>query len=63
MNCSVFLLLCAVGGWAIFSSAIAKNLVLPILAQQLGATPATIEAMPAVMLRLRKPHTLPKSSP
>jgi DHA1 family multidrug resistance protein-like MFS transporter len=42
MKYSAFLLLCSVGGLAIFSSTIAKNPVLPILAQQLGATPATI---------------------
>src|SRR5919197_539197 len=34
---SAFLLLCTIGGLAIFSSTIAKNPVLPILAQQLGA--------------------------
>jgi DHA1 family multidrug resistance protein-like MFS transporter len=34
---SAFLLLCTVGGLAIFSSTIAKNPVLPVLAQQLGA--------------------------
>ncbi len=44
-NYSAFLLLCTVGGLAIFSSTIAKNPVLPILAQQLGANPATIGAI------------------
>jgi MFS family permease len=39
---SAFLLLCGVGGLAIFSSTIAKNPVLPILAQQIGADKATI---------------------
>src|SRR5919201_2576183 len=34
---SAFLLLCTIGGLGIFSSTIAKNPVLPILAQQLGA--------------------------
>jgi MFS transporter, DHA1 family, multidrug resistance protein len=34
---SAFLLLCTIGGLAIFSSTIAKNPVLPILAHQLGA--------------------------
>ena len=34
---SAFLLLCTMGGLAVFSSTIAKNPVLPILAQQLGA--------------------------
>jgi DHA1 family multidrug resistance protein-like MFS transporter len=33
-----FLVLCGIGGLAIFSSTIAKNPVLPILAQQIGAT-------------------------
>ncbi len=37
-----FYLLCAVGGLAIFSSTIAKNPVLPILAQGIGAGKATI---------------------
>src|SRR6266511_1221904 len=37
LQASAFLLLCTVGGLAIFSSTIAKNPVLPILAQQLGA--------------------------
>ncbi|MBW4630063.1 MAG: MFS transporter [Brasilonema octagenarum HA4186-MV1] len=46
-NYSAFLLLCAVGGLAIFSSTIAKNPVLPILAQQLGANSATIGAIAA----------------
>lgn len=39
---TAFLLLCGVGGLAIFSSTIAKNPVLPILAQQIGADKATI---------------------
>ncbi|MEI6309366.1 MAG: MFS transporter [bacterium] len=39
---SAFLLLCAIGGVAIFSSTIAKNPVLPILAQQIGADKASI---------------------
>jgi MFS transporter, DHA1 family, multidrug resistance protein len=39
---SAFLLLCSVGGLAIFSSTIAKNPVLPILAQQLGANAGMI---------------------
>jgi DHA1 family multidrug resistance protein-like MFS transporter len=39
---TAFLLLCGVGGLAIFSSTIAKNPVLPILAQQIGANQATI---------------------
>ena len=39
---SAFLLLCTIGGLAIFSSTIAKNPVLPILAQQLGADKAMI---------------------
>lgn len=47
MKYSAFLLLCSVGGLAIFSSTIAKNPVLPILAQQLGATPATIGVIAA----------------
>ncbi|QIR37186.1 MFS transporter [Tolypothrix sp. PCC 7910] len=47
MKHSAFLLLCLVGGLAIFSSTIAKNPVLPILAQQLGATPATIGVIAA----------------
>jgi MFS transporter, DHA1 family, multidrug resistance protein len=42
MQSSAFLLLCAVGGLAIFSSTIAKNPVLPILAQQLGANAGMI---------------------
>lgn len=46
-NNSAFLLLCSIGGLAIFSSTIAKNPVLPILAQQLGASPATIGAIAA----------------
>ncbi|BDA74713.1 major facilitator transporter [Calothrix sp. PCC 7716] len=46
-NHSAFLLLCSIGGLAIFSSTIAKNPVLPILAQQLGANPATIGAIAA----------------
>ncbi len=37
-----FVVLCAVGGFAIFSSTISKNPVLPILAQQIGATKAII---------------------
>src|SRR5919109_4042054 len=37
LQASAFLLLCTVGGLAIFSSTIAKNPVLPILAEQLGA--------------------------
>ena len=37
-----FYLLCAVGGLAIFSSTIAKNPTLPILAQQIGAGKAAI---------------------
>ena len=37
-----FLLLCAVGGFAIFSSTIAKNPVLPILAREIGANQALI---------------------
>jgi MFS transporter, DHA1 family, multidrug resistance protein len=37
LQASAFLLLCTVGGLAIFSSTIAKNPVLPILAQKLGA--------------------------
>jgi DHA1 family multidrug resistance protein-like MFS transporter len=47
MKYSAFLLLCLVGGLAIFSSTIAKNPVLPILAQQLGSTPATIGVIAA----------------
>ena len=39
---SSFLLLCAIGGVAIFSSTISKNPVLPILAQQIGADKASI---------------------
>src|SRR5262249_20073018 len=39
---SSFLLLCTMGGLAVFSSTIAKNPVLPILAQQLGADHAMI---------------------
>jgi MFS family permease len=39
---SAFLLLCTMGGLAVFSSTIAKNPVLPILAQQLGADNAMI---------------------
>jgi MFS transporter, DHA1 family, multidrug resistance protein len=39
---SAFLLLCTMGGLAVFSSTIAKNPVLPILAQQLGADKAMI---------------------
>ncbi|MCX5970774.1 MAG: MFS transporter [Coprothermobacterota bacterium] len=39
---SAFLLLCAISGVAIFSSTIAKNPVLPILAQQIGADKASI---------------------
>src|SRR5262245_65571359 len=39
---SAFLLLCTMGGLAVFSSTIAKNPVLPILAQQLGADHAMI---------------------
>jgi len=39
---SALLLLCAIGGVAIFSSTIAKNPVLPILAQQIGADKASI---------------------
>lgn len=42
MKSSAFLLLCSVGGLAIFSSTIAKNPVLPILAQQLGANAGMI---------------------
>ena len=37
-----FIILCAIGGLAIFSSTISKNPVLPILAQQIGATTAVI---------------------
>ncbi|MGH8002039.1 MAG: MFS transporter [Brasilonema sp.] len=47
MKYSAFLVLCSVGGLAIFSSTIAKNPVLPILAQQLGASVATIGAIAA----------------
>ncbi|WP_445633854.1 MFS transporter [Nostoc sp. DSM 114161] len=47
MKYSAFLMLCSVGGLAIFSSTIAKNPVLPILAQTLGANPATIGAIAA----------------
>ncbi|BAY21463.1 general substrate transporter [Calothrix sp. NIES-2100] len=47
MKYSAFLVLCSVGGLAIFSSTIAKNPVLPILAQTLGANPATIGAIAA----------------
>ncbi len=39
---TAFFILCAVGGLAIFSSTISKNPVLPILAQSIGATTATI---------------------
>jgi MFS family permease len=39
---SAFAVLCAIGGLAIFSSTIAKNPVLPILAQDIGATKAVI---------------------
>ncbi len=39
---TAFFILCAVGGLAIFSSTIAKNPVLPILAQAIGATQAVI---------------------
>ncbi len=39
---TAFLILCLVGGLAIFSSTISKNPVLPILAQSIGATTATI---------------------
>jgi MFS family permease len=39
---SAFLLLCTIGGLAIFSSTIAKNPVLPLLAQELGAHEGTI---------------------
>jgi MFS transporter, DHA1 family, multidrug resistance protein len=42
LQASAFLLLCTVGGLAIFSSTIAKNPILPILAQQLGADKGTI---------------------
>jgi len=37
-----FIILCAIGGLAIFSSTISKNPVLPILAQGIGATTAVI---------------------
>ena len=37
-----FIILCAIGGLAIFSSTISKNPVLPILAQGIGATTAII---------------------
>src|SRR6266511_4139332 len=37
-----FLLLCSIGGLAIFSSTIAKNPVLPILAHELGANEGMI---------------------
>ncbi len=39
---TAFYILCLVGGLAIFSSTIAKNPVLPILAQEIGATKAII---------------------
>jgi MFS transporter, DHA1 family, multidrug resistance protein len=39
---SAFLLLCTIGGLAIFSSTIAKNPVLPLLAQALGADKGAI---------------------
>lgn len=39
---SAFIILCAIGGLAIFSSTISKNPVLPILAQEIGATTAVI---------------------
>jgi MFS transporter, DHA1 family, multidrug resistance protein len=39
---SAFLLLCTIGGLAVFSSTLAKNPVLPILAQQLGANAGMI---------------------
>lgn len=39
---TAFVVLCLVGGFAIFSSTISKNPVLPILAQQIGATKAII---------------------
>src|ERR671930_343265 len=39
---SAFLLLCTIGGLAIFSSTIAKNPVLPLLTQELGAHEGTI---------------------
>ncbi len=39
---TAFLILCVLGGVAIFSSTISKNPVLPILAQEIGATKATI---------------------
>jgi MFS family permease len=42
MKHSAFVLLCSIGGLAIFSSTIAKNPVLPILAQQIGADSVTI---------------------
>ncbi len=42
MKNRIFWILCIVGGIAIFSSTIAKNPVLPILAQQIGADKATI---------------------
>jgi len=42
LQASAFLLLCTVGGLAIFSSTIAKNPVLPILAQELGANAGVI---------------------
>lgn len=42
MKRSAFVLLCSIGGLAIFSSTIAKNPVLPILAQQIGADSVTI---------------------
>jgi MFS transporter, DHA1 family, multidrug resistance protein len=42
LQASAFLLLCTVGGLAIFSSTIAKNPVLPILAQELGADAGVI---------------------
>ena len=37
-----FIILCAVGGFAIFSSTLSKNPVLPILASQIGADKPTI---------------------
>jgi MFS transporter, DHA1 family, multidrug resistance protein len=42
LQASAFLLLCTIGGLAIFSSTIAKNPVLPLLAQALGADKGAI---------------------
>jgi MFS transporter, DHA1 family, multidrug resistance protein len=42
LQVSAFLLLCTIGGLAIFSSTIAKNPILPLLAQALGADKGAI---------------------